>query len=101
MWTIIKSEVFSQWLAGLADRRAGARIAGRLARLERGHYGDVKPVDDGVSEMRIDVGPGYRIYFMQHGRTTIILLCGGDKGSQRRDIERAKKLATEWKEQQR
>jgi putative addiction module killer protein len=101
LYTIIRSKAFSQWLAELADMRARARIAGRLLRLEDGHYGDVKPVGDGVSEMRIDVGPGYRIYFTQRGRTTVILLCAGDKGSQKRDIERAKMLAKEWKEQQR
>lgn len=98
MLTVIKSEVFSQWLTGLADKRGQARIASRLFRLEDGHYGDVKSVGDGVSEMRIATGPGYRVYFAQHGRTVVVLLCGGDKSSQKRDIEYAKKLAKEWKE---
>ena len=98
MYTVVKSEAFSQWLSELADKRGQARIASRLLRLEDGHYGDVKPVGDGVSEMRIDVGPGYRVYFKLRSRTTVILLCGGDKGSQARDIERAKRLAKEWKE---
>ena len=70
----------------------------RLIRLENGHFGDVKSVSADVSEMRIDTGPGYRVYLTRYERTVVVLLCGGDKGSQRRDIERAKTLAREWKE---
>jgi putative addiction module killer protein len=66
-----------------------------LVRLQSGLFGDVKPVGQGLSELRIDYGPGYRVYFLQRGRVVIILLCGGDKGSQRRDIERAQRLAAE------
>jgi len=94
---IIKSSSFDAWLSGLRDRRAVARIAARLDRLATGNAGDVKPVGDGVSEMRIDHGPGYRVYFMQRGEILIVLLCGGDKSSQDRDIAQAKKLAGQWK----
>ena len=97
MLTVIRSDTFPQWLAGLTDKRGQARIAARLLRLEDGHYGDMKSVGNGVSEMRVDVGPGYRLYLAHHGRTTVVLLCGGDKGSQKRDIERAKRLAEAWK----
>lgn len=84
---------FRTWLLGLSDRRAVTRITGRIARLEIGLFGDVKPVGGGVSELRVDHGPGYRLYFVQRGRVLIILLCGGDKRSQQRDIARAKDLA--------
>lgn len=77
------------------DHRAAERIAQRIVRLQAGLIGDAKPVGDGVSELRVDHGPGYRIYFVQRGRVLIILLCGGDKRSQRRDIARAKALAAE------
>jgi putative addiction module killer protein len=94
---IIKSSSFDAWLSGLRDRRAVARIAARLDRLATGNAGDVKPVGDGVSEMRIDHGPGYRVYFMQRGEILIVLLCGGDKSSQDKDIEQARRLAGQWK----
>jgi putative addiction module killer protein len=97
---VLQTETFQNWLDRLADRRAVARIVKRLRRLERGLLGDVKPVGRGVSELRIDYGPGYRVYLLQHGRMLIVLLCGGDKASQSRDIEKALKLATAWKEQQ-
>jgi putative addiction module killer protein len=83
------------WFDGLKDRAARARITARIRRISLGNPGDVKPVGQGVSEMRIDHGPGYRVYFMQRGRELIILLCGGDKGSQRRDIAQALALAQE------
>lgn len=87
--------VFSEWLRALRDRNAAARIAVRIRRLELGNPGDIKSVGDGVSEMRIDYGPGYRLYLTYTGRTLVILLCGGDKSSQSRDIVQAKKMAKE------
>ncbi len=78
---------------GLTDRRALARIKSRIDRLQLGLLGDVKPVGEGVSEMRINYGPGYRIYFVQRGREVVILLAGGDKRTQKRDIEKALELA--------
>ena len=75
--------------------RAAAKIAQRLVRLQSGLFGDVKPVGGGVSELRVDYGPGYRVYFVQRGRTVIILLCGGDKRTQSADIKKAKALAEE------
>lgn len=87
--------VFSEWLRALRDRNAAARIAVRIRRLELGNPGDIKSVGDGVSEMRIDYGPGYRLYLTYTGRTLVILLCGGDKSSQSRDIGQAKKMAKE------
>lgn len=83
---------FRDWLDGLKDRAAVRRIVQRIARLESGLLGDVK-FFDGIGELRIDYGPGYRVYFVRRGDVVVILLCGGDKGSQKRDIERALKLA--------
>jgi putative addiction module killer protein len=80
----------------LKDERARALIASRLDRLAYGHVGDARPVGEGVSELRIHHGPGYRIYFHQRGSTVIILLCGGDKGTQTKDVRTAKRLADEW-----
>ena len=88
-------ETFATWLRQLRDRRGAARIAERIRRLSAGAFGDVKPVGSGVSELRVDVGPGYRVYFCRKGDAVIILLCGGDKASQARDIERALELAAE------
>lgn len=79
----------------LADRRAAERIVQRIVRLQSGLLGDTKGVGDGVSELRIDYGPGYRVYFVRRGAMVIILLCGGDKGSQSRDIKRAKAMVAE------
>ncbi|MDP4026128.1 type II toxin-antitoxin system RelE/ParE family toxin [Methylobacterium sp. NEAU 140] len=93
MLVIRRTDAFAGWVSGLRDARAKARIAARVDRLALGNPGDVKPVGSGVSELRIDYGPGYRVYFVQRGETVIILLCGGDKGSQSRDIERARALA--------
>lgn len=84
---------FTEWFHELRDRVAQVRIAQRLARFERGLLGDVKPVGDGVSEARIAHSPGYRLYFVRRGELVIVLLCGGDKSSQDRDIARAKALA--------
>jgi putative addiction module killer protein len=88
-------DVFAAWFEGLRDRQARTRITARIRRLSLGNPGDVKPVGGGISEMRIDYGPGYRVYFVQRGSIVVILLCGGDKRSQRRDIERALELADE------
>jgi putative addiction module killer protein len=90
---IRKTDVFEKWFTALRDRQAIARINTRLRSVSLGNLGDVKPVGEGVSELRIDYGPGYRVYFVQHGSKLIILLAGGDKRSQQRDIEKAIELA--------
>ena len=90
-----QTRYFSDWFKNLRDARAKARIAVRIDRLILGNPGDVKPVGAGVSELRIPNGPGYRLYYVQKGDQLVILLCGGHKGSQRRDIVTAKTLATE------
>jgi putative addiction module killer protein len=90
---IRKTDVFQKWFTALRDRQAIARINTRLRNVSLGNFGDVKPVGEGVSELRIDYGPGYRVYFAQHGRKLVILLAGGDKRSQQRDIEKALELA--------
>ena len=88
-----KTETFTKWLDGLRDVRARARIQVRIERLAAGHAGDVAPVGEGVSELRIDQGPGYRVYFKQHGSDVVILLAGGDKRTQPSDIRTALRLA--------
>ncbi|MCB8880247.1 type II toxin-antitoxin system RelE/ParE family toxin [Acidisoma cellulosilytica] len=88
-----RTREFADWLDRLTDQEALRRIIVRLARLEAGLFGDVRPVGDGVSELRVDYGPGYRVYFVQRGRTLIVLLCGGDKRNQDRDIKWARRLA--------
>ena len=98
MIELIRSATFDRWLSGLRDRRAVARIAARLDRLAMGHPGDAEPIGHGLSELRINYGPGYRLYVVQAGETLVVLLCGGDKGSQDRDISRAKDLARKLKE---
>lgn len=90
-----QTPAFAQWLEGVRDRAAVARINVRIRRLSLGNPGDVLPVGAGVSELRIDYGPGYRIYFIHRGPTTVVLLCGGDKSTQDRDIGRAKELVKE------
>lgn len=90
-----RTDEFSDWLIGLRDIRAKAKILARIDRLALGNPGDVAPVGNGVSEMRIHFGPGYRVYFIQRGQDIVVLLCGGDKGSQASDIAAAKKLASE------
>ena len=95
---VIESETFRHWLHALRDERARARIVLRVRRLEAGLHGDVKPVGDGLSELRIDYGPGYRVYFMRRGMFLVVLLCGGDKRTQQQDIEEAKRIAAEWKD---
>jgi putative addiction module killer protein len=95
MVDVRQTVIFSDWLTNLADMNAKARIVARIRRLELGNPGDTKGVGDKVSEMRVDYGSGYRLYFTRKGRAIVILLCGGDKGSQRRDIKEARKLAKE------
>lgn len=98
MLELKQTETFRKWRSRLKDDRARALIASRLDRLGWGHAGDAEPVGDGVSELRIHHGPGYRVYFTRRGQQIVVLLCGGDKGSQRRDVALAKRLATDWKE---
>lgn len=98
MKEIITSDVFAKWLNELQDRNIRARIIQRLDRLQAGNAGDVKPIGEGLSELRISYGPGYRVYFMQQGPIVVILLCGGDKSTQSKDIAKAKKLARKWRD---
>ena len=93
MFKIRKTQTFAKWLDGLRDIHARARVLVRIERLAEGNAGDVKPVGEGVSEMRIDYGPGYRVYFTKRGQTVIVLLAGGDKRTQDADITRALRLA--------
>ena len=93
MIEIRQTEVFARWFGRLRDRQARVRIDNRIRRLSLGNLGDVMPVGEGVSEIRIDYGPGYRVYFVGRGPTLVILLAGGDKDSQHRDIRRAQDLA--------
>jgi len=93
MVEIRKTEVFATWLDGLTDLQARARVQVRIERLASGNPGDVKPVGETVSELRIHYGPGYRVYFTYQGTTIVVLLCGGDKRTQARDIRRAQELA--------
>lgn len=93
MMEIRKTEFFAKWLDGLRDIRARARVMARVQRLAAGNAGDAAPVGEGVSELRIHYGPGYRVYYTQQGRELVILLAGGDKCSQSRDIKTALRLA--------
>ena len=95
MIAIRQTEAFVEWLRSLRDRVAKAHIARRIDRLAQGNPGDVKPVGSGVSELRIDHGPGYRVYFVKRGETVIVLLCGGDKRAQDKDIRQAIRMARE------
>lgn len=94
-YLIQQTDIFAHWHGALRDLRARIAIARRIDRAAAGNLGDVKPVGEGVSEMRVDVGPGYRLYFTRRGEMLILLLCGGDKSSQSRDIALAKRLAGE------
>ena len=98
MNTILRTDIFDAWLSKLKDPRAKARIIKRVRSAERGNLGDCKPVGDGVSEMRIHFGPGYRVYFIRVGDLVYLLLCGGTKRKQSRDISKAKLLAQLSKE---
>jgi len=95
MRSVQTTEIFDAWFVGLKDRQALVRIQVRIDRAERGNFGDVKPVAEGVSEMRIDFGPGYRVYFTQRGLELVILLAGGDKATQAKDVKTALQLARE------
>ena len=98
MIEVLKSETFTRWIVKLKDRQAVARINARILRLSlTGHFGDVKPAREGLSEIRIDHGPGYRVYFMRRGKTVVVLLAGGDKRTQDSDIELAIRIAKDWK----
>jgi putative addiction module killer protein len=93
MIEIRKTEIFAKWLDGLPDIRARARILAGIERLAAGNPGDIKAVGEGISELRIDYGPGYRVYYVKHGLELVILLAGGDKKTQTRDIKTALRLA--------
>ena len=98
MYRLKQTETFRRWERRLKDQRARALIAARLLRLASGLAGDAAPVGDGISELRIHYGPGYRVYFQRRGAEIVILLCGGDKHKQERDISAAKLLAAQWSE---
>jgi putative addiction module killer protein len=95
MPTVKRTDEFSSWIKDLRDVRAKAKVVARIDRLALGNPGDVVPVGDGISEMRIHYGPGYRMYYLSRGEEIVVLLCGGDKDSQDLDIAKAKKLASE------
>lgn len=97
MFEVIESPVFQAWLSELRDPKARSRIAARITRLAQGNLGDWKPTQSAVSELRIDYGPGYRLYFTRRGSKVILLLCGGDKRTQSADIKRALKMVDEWR----
>lgn len=91
---------FDRWLRRLKDRQARLRIAERIDRLTHGNFGDTKPVGQGLWELRMPYGPGYRIYYLRDGEELILLLCGGDKSTQQADIDRAHRLADEWRNEE-
>ncbi len=93
MFEIRQTSIYKNWFSTLRDKTARARINVRIRRLSLGNHGDAKPVGEGISELRVDYGPGYRIYFIQRGESLVVLLAGGDKSSQRKDIQAAKALA--------
>ena len=93
MIEVRQTTVFADWLKFLKDAKTAAKIAQRIVRLQSGLLGDVKPVGDGVSELRVDYGPGFRLYFVRRGKMVVVLLGGGDKRTQKADIKRAKELA--------
>ena len=97
MVEVRKTDIFARWLDTLKDRQAKARILVRIDRMERGNFGDTKPVDHGINEMRIFYGQGYRVYFVHRGQDIVILLSGGDKSTQQQDIIKARKIADQLK----
>lgn len=98
MYTFVRHAAFDEWLRRLTDAKGKARILARINAAQHGNLGDCEPVGEGVSEMRVHFGPGYRVYFTRQGSVVYVLLCGGDKSSQKRDIEKAKTLAQECRE---
>lgn len=96
MIEVVESATFKRWVQRLRDHRAVARINARLRNITLGHFGDVKSVGGGIFEMRVHYGPGYRLYYIRDGAKIVVLLCGGQKGMQTRDIERARRLAEDW-----
>src|SRR3990167_4129087 len=97
MLEVIKSATFDRWLSGLRDIRAAARVQARIDRLACGNPRDAKTGGEGISEMRVDYGPGYRVYFLRRGALLVVLLCGGDKSTQAADIAAAKAIAAQWR----
>ena len=97
---VVQTGEFETWLKKLKDARGKARILRRLDRLAQGNPGDVRPIGKGLSELRLDAGPGYRVYYLQDRDTLILLLCGGDKSTQQKDIDRAHELAEQWRADQ-
>ncbi|MGH9945771.1 MAG: type II toxin-antitoxin system RelE/ParE family toxin [Pyrinomonadaceae bacterium] len=95
MFAFLRTPEFDEWLAKLRDQKGKARILARIRSADGGNFGDCEPIGDGVSEMRIHVGPGYRLYFCRKGKVVYVLLCGGDKSSQKRDIKIAKQILRE------
>ena len=95
MYDVLATAVYNKWYASLRDRTTKARIVARILNLGDGNFGDAKPVGDNVQELRLHFGPGYRVYFTRRGERIILLLCGGDKGNQQRDIARAKRMEAE------
>lgn len=100
MYSVIETEPFAQWMTSIRDSQTRIRLARRINKARRGLLGDVAPVGDGVSEMREFFGPGWRMYYVMQGTTIILMLGGGDKSTQERDIEQAKALALEWRNEQ-
>lgn len=98
MVEILRSDVFDAWLHGLRDREAKARILVRVRRLGLGNPGQYRALKDGIFEMKIDYGPGYRVYYAQRGSVLVLLLCGGDKATQQADIAAATRIAQQWRE---
>ena len=92
-YEVVRSDTFAQWLTGLRDKRAQVRIGVRVQRIQEGNFGDHKSVGGGVSELRVNVGPNYRVYYTVRRKVVVILLCGGDKSSQRQDIRLAQRMA--------
>lgn len=97
MIEVVQTDEFETWLRRLKDVRGRARILRRLDRLAQGNPGDARPIGKGLSELRLDVGPGYRVYYLQDGDILILLLCGGDKSTQHKDIDKAHELAEQWR----